>query len=596
MIQKMRKYTFVLHHSGYEDFLSELQRLGVVHIIRNTALKSDKQLAQKELMDDYASAVKYLTKLGSEAAKGSTNLPPKALLNRVNSAVEEKDKLKRQEDILRKQIRELEPWGHFDYDLEKHLEAQGITVDFHTCQKNHFKPEWVQQYCVEVINEQSGIIYFVLFHTGEPPQLDCDTFSFHKHTLQELETQLQQNRARVADIDEFLMETAPGAIDVFKEEIARITADYDYEDAIQQGKPEVEDVVRVLGGWIPSDQEAALIAFLDSSGVIYFSADGKVEDNPPVILKNGWFSRLFEPIGNLYMLPSYNEFDLTPFFAPFFMLFFGFCNADAAYGLVFIALGIFMRVKAKVPAMRSMAMLIVIFGISATVMGWVMGSLLGYDLKLVGDLEKYIIIKNNDMIFNFALLLGAIQILFGVAINAVKKARQFGFIHSIAPIGIFFFIGSLSVLGSELFDADITAVKPYLTYTLLGGLALLLLFNKPGKNPIINVLGGLWLLYNVITGFFGDILSYIRLFALGVSSAILGFVINSIGAQMMNIYYVGPIIFVIFMILGHSLNIALGALSGFVHPMRLTFVEFYKNADFQGPGLQYKPFGKQHIN
>jgi V/A-type H+-transporting ATPase subunit I len=592
----MRKYTFVLHHSGYEDFLSELQRLGVVHIIRNTKLQSDKQLAQKELMDDYTSAVKYLTKLGSEAEKGSTNLPPKALLNRFNAALEEKDTLKRQEELLKKQIHELEPWGHFDYDLETRLEAQGITVDFHTCLKNHFKQEWKEKFCVEVINEVNGLYYFVLFHTGDAPPLECDTFSFHKHTLQELETNLEQTRSRVADIDQYFMETAPGAIDVFKAEIGKIASEYDYEDAIQQGKPEVEDVVRVLGGWIPSDLEAELRSFLDAAGVIYFAADGKVEDNPPIILRNSWFARLFEPIGNLYMLPSYNEFDLTPFFAPFFMLFFGFCNADAAYGIIIIALGLFMRHKAKTPAMRGMAMLIIIFGISSTVMGWVMGSLLGYDLKKISTLERFIPIKDNDMIFRFALLLGAIQILFGVGINAVKKARQFGFVHGVAPVGIFLFIASLAVMGSEMFDADISAVKPYLTYTLLGGLALLLLFNKPGKNPIINVLGGLWLLYNVITGFFGDILSYIRLFALGVSSTILGFVINSIGSQMLDIYYVGPIVFVIFMIFGHALNIALGALSGFVHPMRLTFVEFYKNADFQGPGLQYKPFGKQHIN
>ena len=99
-------------------------------------------------------------------------------------------------------------------------------------------------------------------------------------------------------------------------------------------------------------------------------------------------------------------------------------------------------------------------------------------------------------------------------------------------------------------------------------------------------------LYGVITGFFGDILSYIRLFALGVSSAILGFVMNSIGQQFLSIKIIGPVIFFIFMVVGHSLNIALSALSGFVHPLRLTFVEFFKNAGFNGPGLEYKPFGK----
>ena len=592
MIEKMRKYSFVLFHSDYESFLADLQRLGVVHIIRSTDARTDSQVRQLELMGRYNDALKLLKKIGSDKEKGNTSLPTKALLNRIEQAVSEKDDLRRQEDILKKQIRELSPWGHFDYELETQLENAGVKVDFHTCLKNHFKPEWLEQYCIRQINELGGIVYFVVLYTGEKPALDCDTFSFHKHTLREFETQLDELQQRIADIDLFLNETAPEAIQRFEEEIQRISGEYDYEDATLQASSEAEDHLRVLGGWIPVSKERELSTYLNDKGIIHFAQDGKADDNPPIQLRNNWFSRLFEPIGNMYMLPYYNEFDLTPFFAPFFMLFFGFCNADIAYGLVFIALGLFLRHKAKNPAAKSVMMLIVIFGISSMLMGWLMGSALAFDLKKT-VLDPAIIIRNNDQIFNFALLLGAIQILFGVAINAVKKGRQSGFMHSVAPIGIFLFLGSLSVLGAEMLGTDISAVKAYVRFPMFAGLALLLLFNQPGKNPIINVLGGLWLLYNVITGFFGDILSYIRLFALGVSSAILGFVINSIGSQMLGIPIIGPVIFFVFMLLGHALNIALGALSGFVHPMRLTFVEFFKNADFQGPGIQYKPFGNK---
>ena len=132
------------------------------------------------------------------------------------------------------------------------------------------------------------------------------------------------------------------------------------------------------------------------------------------------------------MLPFYDEFDLTPFFAPFFMLFFGFCNADIAYGVIFMLLALVLRAKSKYPAMKSILMLVVIFGISSIIMGWVMGSALGYDLKKTA-LDKYIIIRNNDQIFNFALLLGAIQILFGTIINGFKQARQSGFMYSWPP-------------------------------------------------------------------------------------------------------------------------------------------------------------------
>lgn len=594
MIEKMRKYSFVLYHQDYEDFLRELQKLGVVHLIKNSDAKTDTLIKNLELIEDYAESMKFLKKLKSEAEKTTTTLSAKMLFNKISEARSERDQLLRSQDILHKNIRDLAPWGHFDYDLERKIEARGVNVDFHTCLKNHFKPEWKEDYALEIINEAAGILYFVVFYTGQRPTLDADTFSFHQHTLQELETQLSSTETRIKDIDEYLQNTAPTAIELFENEIRNLSQTCDFESATLQASDEADNHLKVLSGWIPKRLEAGLKAFLEEQGVINFSSDATVEENPPVSLTNNWFSRLFEPISKMYMLPFYNEFDLTPFFAPFFMLFFGFCNADMVYGVVFVLLGLFLRKKSKNPAMKSVMLLVVIFGISSIIMGWVMGSALGFDLKNTA-LNESIIIRNNGQIFNFALLLGAIQILFGVLVSAVKQARQSGLKYILAPIGTFLFLLSLTVLGAGLLKADVSKLQPYIKYPMWSGLALLFLFNSPQKNLLVNVLSGIWLLYNVVTGFFGDILSYIRLFALGVSSAILGFVINSIGQQMLSIKILGPVIFFVFMVLGHTLNIALGALSGFVHPLRLTFVEFFKNAGFNGPGLEYKPFGNKKI-
>lgn len=109
---------------------------------------------------------------------------------------------------------------------------------------------------------------------------------------------------------------------------------------------------------------------------------------------------------------------------------------------------------------------------------------------------------------------------------------------------------------------------------------------------IVSVFSGLYDVYNMITGVFGDLLSYIRLFALGISSAILGLVFNQIAAQFLGGSFFSYIPFIIILIIGHGLNIFLASLGAFVHPLRLTFVEFYKNAGFVGGGKQYKPFSK----
>jgi V/A-type H+-transporting ATPase subunit I len=592
MIEKMKKYTFVLYHLDYADFLARLQELGMVHIIRSTDDKSETLQMNHELLEEYSKALKFLQKIDASASKQSTNLPTKALLNQINNAREEKEKLIRKQEALRKQIKDLQPWGHFEYELVKRLRDNGVAVQFYHCLKNHFNPQWEEQYTIRKIAERSGLLYFVLLYKGEEPALEADRFSFHNKTLFELEKEQEELTNRIEAIDEYFSGIASVAIETFQKELQRLTGEYAYEEARLQGVSEAEDHLKVIGGWIPISKEDKLKQFIKEQQLVYFSEEARVEDNPPINLKNNWFNRLFEPITKMYMLPKYNEFDLTPFMAPFFMLFFGFCNADIAYGIILIILTVVLRAKLKDPTTKAMMTLVMFFGISSIIMGWVMGSLLGYDLKKIPAIGEQILIRNNDQIFNFALLLGVIQILFGIAIATVKKIRQSGPLHGLSEFGTFMFIAALSVLGAQQLGTDISPIQPYLKYPIWAGLALILLFNKPGKNPLINIAGGLWLLYNIVTGFFGDILSYIRLFALGVSSAILGFVVNSIGAQMSGIPIIGPVIFIIFMLFGHSLNLALGALSGFVHPLRLTFVEFFKNAAFEGPGIEYKPFSK----
>lgn len=592
MIEKMKKYTFVLYHLEYEAFLAKLQELGLLHIIRSTNEKTDVLVSNQDLLREYTEALKFLGRIEPSESKSSTNLPTKALLNQINKARQEKDDLERKLEILNKQIRDLQPWGDFDYELIEKLRENDVGVEFYHCMKNHFQPEWEEEHTVRIIGERSGILYFVAFYQGESPALEADRFSFHQQTLQELKQKYAETETRIEAIDEYFTSITTVASQAFITEVSRITTEYDFEDASLQAVKEAEDHLRIISGWIPIGKEEGLIDFIKQEDLIYFSSAAKVEENPPIRLKNSWFSRIFEPISKMYMLPKYNEFDLTPFFAPFFMLFFGFCNADIAYGIVIIALAVFLKWKYKKESMKAMMNLVILFGASSIIMGLVVGSLLGYDLKQLPVIGEKFLIQNNDQIFNFALLLGVIQILFGIGIAIVKKIHQSGFMHGLSEFGTFLFIATLSVLGAQQLGTDISAVQPYLKYPLWGGLGLILLFNQPGKNPLINIAGGLWLLYNVVTGFFGDILSYIRLFALGVSSAILGFVVNSIGAQLSSTPIVGPVIFLVFMILGHGLNLGLGALSGFVHPLRLTFVEFYKNAAFEGPGMEYKPFSK----
>ena len=598
MIERMRRYTFVLHRLDYASFLAELQALGMVHLIRSTETKTEALTQNSEKVGRYAAAVKFLKPyLAGEPGAGTgeelKGRDPATALAGIDRAREEKDKLVRRREALAREIADLEPWGHFRPEDVRRLAEGGVAVDLYTCPRNRFKEEWREGHAVEIIREQAGMIHFAVFRKEEETVwIDADPFPLPKRTLAEKERELEEVDERLAGIETSFREGAEAAAGMFQTEIGRLAAEYAYEDALLQGVPEAGDEVVIVRGWIPARLEGRLLDRLGSRGVLHIAEDPAEEDRPPVLLRNSRFSRLFEPISKMFMLPYYREFDLTPFFAPFFMLFFGFCNADLSYGIVLIGLGALLKAKAKNEAARSMFTLVQVFGVASIVMGWLTGTVLGYDLKAAGEIGRLVLIRSTDQIFNFALLLGAVQILFGVAIKAVKLMRQKGVLHGVSAWGAFLFLLGVSVVGSTQLGARPGRLAEYAKYAIVAGLAMIFLFNSPRKNILVNLGMGVWTLYNLVTGFFGDILSYIRLFALGVSSTILGIVVNAMAQQLAAVPVVGWLLFLVLMVLGHGLNLALGALGGFVHPMRLTFVEFYKNAGFEGPGVEYRPFGE----
>ena len=300
----------------------------------------------------------------------------------------------------------------------------------------------------------------------------------------------------------------------------------------------------------------------------------------------------------MFSLPAYSELDLTVFFAPFFMMFFGFCLGDAGYGLLFIIGAGLYKLKAK-KEIKPYLSLIQFLGVATVIFGTISGTLFGINLieteiSLLADYKSLFL--NPDKMFNLALLLGGLQIVYGLFIKAANQIKQYGFVYSLATFGwLIVILGSVAytILSSSKI---IPPHKTILHIILAFGGFFIVFFSDPEINIFSRIGKGVWDIYSTLTGIFGDLLSYIRLFALGLSSAILGFVINDIALQILGASkIVGPVFFVIFLLLGHTLNILISSLGSFVHPMRLTFVEFYKNAGFKGGGEEYKPFSKTKI-
>jgi V/A-type H+-transporting ATPase subunit I len=346
--------------------------------------------------------------------------------------------------------------------------------------------------------------------------------------------------------------------------------------------------------------------FLDEQGIFYLIEDPSKEDKVPIQLKNGKFSRLFEPIGDLYALPNYRELDITPFFAPFYMLFFGFCLGDAGYGLL-IMLAALIGLAYASKKVKPFLVLGFLLGLSTTIMGIVGGTFFGimFGLNEEGEplqqvswlMEYQKFVLNSDNMMILALALGYVQVLFGMFLKAANQIIQIGWKFAVSQFGwiviVMFAIPFYVMTSLDLIPADIG--NKLWMITGIAGAVPALFFNSPGKNIFLNMGTGIWHTYNMASGLLGDVLSYIRLFALGISSAILGNVFNQLAMQSSEGVgggIVGVLVIILILTFGHSLNFFMAALGSFVHPLRLTFVEFYKNAGFGGGGAKYKPFGK----
>ena len=603
MIIPMKKYSFLVYHREYEDFLQDLRELGVVHLIEKQADISDDIRDQYQQIDRVDKTLRFLAKKEVAAAEKSSSADGETVFDHISEMQNQLEHNHHSLANIQKEINELLPWGDFSLDLLKKLKENGVRFRFYVTQTRKYDPAWEEKYPIQVISNVGGNIYFVLIERDQAePDIPAEEFRFPRHSLSELRTVKDEIIQKIKDIEDKFNEyaaTAVGALENYKN---RLIQNMEYAKAIYHTSREAEDRLMIVEGWVPKDKENAIHAYLEKSSTVYITTDADPEEKVPILLKNKAFSKKFELIGELYSLPKYAEMDLTPFFAPFYALFFGFCLGDAGYGLLLVLGAIIAKRKVQ-KELKPVTTLVFYLGLSTILFGLLGGTFFGINLyntnlPIYSSAQNYFEAEGtdiNNLLFYLSLILGAVQIIFGMVLKAINEIIQFGWKLALGTIGwIILLVGSVSVvLVSKLAGIEMETLKPVL-YSILVVSGLLILFlNNLKRNIFMNLGVGLWNSYNMATGIVGDLLSYIRLFALGISSAILGFVFNSLAVSMSGEIPVLSIIFmIIILVIGHSINLFMSGLGAFVHPMRLTFVEFYKNAGFSGGGKKYNPFKK----
>lgn len=329
-----------------------------------------------------------------------------------------------------------------------------------------------------------------------------------------------------------------------------------------------------IEGWCPAREEKTLSELFEKQGCAYEFSDPAEGEEPPTLTHNSKLIKPFETVTNMYSPPAYHGIDPNPTMGPFFAMFFGIMFSDAGYGLILMLAGIFALWKMKPKGgFRDFMMLAVMCGATTVFWGLMFGGFFGNSIQSVYELftgevcpfgtALWFDPTNDPMtMLIFSLICGGIQIVASMAVKAYIMIRDGQILDAIFDIGLWWVAFAGAVVS---FVGDMQTGL----YILLAGVAgLVLTQGRAKKNIIMKFFGGLLSLYD-ITGYFSDMLSYSRLLALSLATAVVGNVINTMGVL------TGPIGFFIVFIIGHVFNIAINLVGSFVHSARLQYVEYF---------------------
>jgi len=595
---KMRKFYFVGPLEKRDSTVAKLEELGVLHV---QDLAEQVPEPPAELVAEAARAQRAVDLLRRVHAGMKT--PPDTrekgeiaeLLGAYEQTLQKKNQWEQELSQLEKEFRALEPWGAFEPEDVRLLEDHGVFVRFYLTSEKALAKEaaflqnafWHRAVELQGAHNRGVTAIFA----GTPPEdAPFDRMPLPTRSLRELEKAIAKHKEGVARAQEKLEELS-AYLPVFERHLrevqsrlarARVTA-----GLLEDGP------VFAVAGFAPAAREKDIFAAFSGTTTAVVAEDPAPDDDVPIAFSNGPLVRPFEVLIKMFNLPHYREPDPTILVAPFMGAFFGFCFGDGAYGLLLFLLATFLASRFKNNAsMLPFFRLLQILGVFTLVIGLMLGSVFGVslpNLKALQSIQSAFLLRTYSQkpteFFYFALKIGVFQVMVGYIIKLVLSIGRRQFQTALCTLGW------MTILVFGYFMISKWTLAPRYLVPALAGVGIMFVFSDTSSSIAKRLGAGAWGIYNV-AGLFGDVMSYARIFGLGLSSAIIASVVNEMAMTLLGPRPgLGWIFAPILLIFGHTFNFAMSIIGSLVHSARLNFLEYYGKF-FEGGGKEYAPFGQ----
>ncbi len=621
-ILKMKKLSLITPHDNAEALAKELMWLSCVETearqeddplpampSQGEREKIEKRL--KRLADALEVIAKYRVKkglfnIGEELSRESfDNIADDAdtvfyAAEGILAVRDGKINIKNKINMLNSQIAIFEPWRGFDLPFDRTSTTQADIIfgtlpltcpDEQPSEATKNEGFYVEE--VSLDREQRYICVYCLKRERDNTLKSLEALGFVKTafprtdgTAKQIISKIQSEVAALENELEVL-EARLREYGAMAERLERL---YDYENsrlniaaALEQAQ--ATEATCIIRGWVPEDKIEKLEKTLENRVCFYELSDPSEGESPPIKLKNNKFAAAFEGLIGLYSYPDYYGYDPLKYMSIFYCIIFGMMLADFVYGLI-LTVGCYAMIKLTKPSkgMKAFLEMFALSGISTAIFGLLFGSILG-DLpsafstgmlggKAVATALLFDPTKKPMALLYLSFVLGAIHLLWGMGLKAYMLFKRGRWIDAVCDIFtwylLFLGIGVLAA-GVVLEIKSVFEIGKWLS--IIGVLSLILTQGRAEKNIIMKLLKGIMSLYDIVS-YISDLLSYSRILALSLATAVISSVIN-IMATLTGPSVIGFIVFVVILVLGHALNLSLNVLGSFVHASRLQYIEFF---------------------